>query len=48
MVSLRSALQDAYNVIHFDLEVTLRSRDLGPTVDLDLMRASCTYFDVYQ
>ena len=33
--------------IHVDLEVTLRSRDLRSTVDLDLMRSSYTYFDVY-
>ena len=48
MVSLCSAHQDASNDIHFDLEVTLRSRDLMSLLDLDLMRQWYTYFDVYQ
>ena len=48
MVSLCSAHQDASNDIHFDLEVTLRSRDLRSPVDLDLMRSYYTYFDAYQ
>ena len=48
MVSLCSAHQDASNDIHFDLEVTLRSRDLRSPLDLDLMRSYYTYFDAYQ
>ena len=48
MVSLRSAHQAASNDIHFDLEVTLRSRDLRSPLDLDLMRSYYTYFDAYQ
>ena len=48
MVSLCSAHQDASNDIHFDLEVTLRSRDLRSPLDLDLMRSPYTYFDAYQ
>ena len=36
MVSLCSAYQDASSDIHFDLKVTLRSRDLMSTSDLDL------------
>ena len=47
MVSLCSAHQAASNDIHFDLEATLRSRDLRSPLDLDLMR-SYTYFDAYQ
>ena len=48
MVSLCSAHQAASNDIHFDLEVTLRSRDLRSPLDLDLMRSYYTYFDAYQ
>ena len=48
MVSLCSAHQDALNYVHVDLEVTLRSRELRSTFDLDLMRYSYTYFDVYR
>ena len=48
MVSLYSAHQDASNDIHFDLEVTLRSRDMRSPLDLDLMRSWYTYFDAYQ
>ena len=43
-----SAHQDAWKNILLDLEVTLRSHDLRPTVDLDLMRLSYPYVDVYQ
>ena len=39
MGSLCSAHQAALNDIHFDLEVTLRSRDLRSPLDLDLMRS---------
>ena len=46
MVSLCSAHQDASNDIHFDLEVTLRSRDLRSP--LDLMRSWHICFDAYQ
>ena len=48
MVSLCSAYQDASNDIHFDIQVTLRSRDLRSSLDLDLMRSSYTYVDMYQ
>ena len=48
MASLCSAHQDASNDIHFDLEVTLRSRGLRSPLDLDLMRSYYTYFDAYQ
>ena len=48
MVSLCSALQDASNDMHVDIEVTLKSHDLRATVVLDLMRSSYTYFDAYQ
>ena len=48
MVSLCSAHQDASNDIQFDLEVTLRSRDLRSPLDLDLMTSYYTYFDAYQ
>ena len=48
MVSLCSAHQDASNDIHFDLEVTLRSRDLRSPLDLDLIISFYTYFDAYQ
>ena len=37
MVSFCPAHQEGSNSIHFDLLVTLRSRDLISTVDLDLM-----------
>ena len=47
MVSLCSALQDASNDMHVDIEVTLKSRDPRATVVLDLMRSSYTYFDAY-
>ena len=48
MVSLCSAHQDASNETRIDLEVTLRSRDLRSTIDLDLIRSSYTHFDVYR
>ena len=48
MVSLCSAHQDASNDIHFDLEVTLRSRDLRSPLDLDLLRSWYTCFDAYE
>ena len=48
MVALHSGHQDASNYVHFDLEVTLRSRDLRSTGELDLMRSSYTYSDAYQ
>ena len=48
MVSLCLAHQDASNDMHVDLQVTLRSRDLRSTVDLDLMWSSYTDFDAYQ
>ena len=48
MISLCSANQGAPNDTHVDLEVTLRSRDLRSTVDLDLMKSSYAYFDAYQ
>ena len=48
MVSLCSAHQDASNDIHFDLEVTLRARDLRSTADLDIMRSSYRYSDAYR
>ena len=50
MVSLCSAHQGASNDIHFDLKGALRSRDLRSSLDLDLdlIRSSYTYFDVYQ
>ena len=48
MVSLCSAHQAASNDIHFDLEVTLRSRDLRSPLDLDLMRSYYIYFVAYQ
>ena len=48
MVLLRSVHQGATNDMHFDLEVTLRSRDLMSTVDLDPRRSPYTYFDAYQ
>ena len=44
---LCSAHQNASNDIHFDLEVTLRARDLRSTADLDLMRSSYRYSDAY-
>ena len=47
MVSLCSA-QDALIDIHVDLKVTLKSRDLRSTVDLNFMRSSYTCFDEYQ
>ena len=34
--------------IHFDLEVTLRSRDLRSPLDLDFLRSYYTYFDAYK
>ena len=43
MVSLCSAHRDGSNDIHFDLEVTLRSRDLRSPLDLDY-----THFDAYE
>ena len=48
MVLLCSAHQDASNDIHFDLEVTLRPRDLRSPLDFDLMWSWYTYFDAYQ
>ena len=48
MVSLCSAHQDASNDIHFELEVTLRSRDLRSPLQLDLMRSSYACSDAYQ
>ena len=48
MVSLCSAHQAASNDIHFDLEVTLRSRDLRSPLDLDLLRSLYTCFDAYE
>ena len=48
MVSLCSAHQNASNEIHFDLEVTLRSRNLRSTGGFELMRPSYTYADAYQ
>ena len=48
MISLCSVHQAASNDIHFDLEVTLRSRDLRSPLDLDFMRSYYTYFDAYQ
>ena len=48
MVSLCSAHQAASNDIHFDFEVTLRSRDLRSSLDLNLMRSYYTYLDAYQ
>ena len=48
MVSLCSAHPDASNDVHFDLDVTLRSRDLRSRLDLDFMRSCYTYFDAYQ
>ena len=48
MVSLCSAHHDASNDIHFDLEVTLRSRDMRSHLDIDLMRQLCIHFDAYQ
>ena len=47
MISLCSAYQNASNDIHFDLEVTLRSRDLRSTCDLHFM-SSYAPSDVYQ
>ena len=41
-------LNDASNDIHFDLKLTLRSRNLRSPLDLDLMRSYYTYFDTYQ
>ena len=48
MVSLCSNHQDASNDIHFDLKVTLRSRDLRSPLDLDFIRSWYTYFDAHQ
>ena len=48
MVSLCSAHQYESNDTHFDLQVTLRSRDLRSTGDLDLMRSPHAYTDAYQ
>ena len=48
IVSSCSAHQDATNDLDFDLEATLRSRDLRTTSDLDLMRSSYTFSDAYQ
>ena len=48
MVSLRSTHQDTSKDIHVDLQVTLRSRDLRSSVDLDLIRSSCTSSNAYQ
>ena len=39
--------QNASNGIHVNLELTLRSRDLRSTVDLDLMRSSYVYVSTY-
>ena len=39
MVSLCSGHHYASNDIHFDLEVILRSRDLRPPLDPDLLRS---------
>ena len=41
MVSLCSDHQDASNNVHFDIEVTFRSRD-------EVMIYVLTYFDAYQ
>ena len=43
-----SAHQDASNDLHFDLKVTLRSRDLSSPLVLDLMWPLYTYSDAYQ
>ena len=48
MVSLCSAHQDASNDIHFNIEVTLTSRDVRSPLDFDLMRSWYTYFDAYK
>ena len=48
MVSLCSPHQDASNDMHIDLEVTLRSRGLRSTFELDLVRSSYTFFDAYR
>ena len=48
LVSLYSAHQDASNDVHFDLEVTKKSRDLRSTDDLDLMWSRYTHFNAYQ
>ena len=39
ILDLCSAHQNASTDIHFDLEVTLRSRDMRSHTDLDLMRS---------
>ena len=60
MVSLYSAHQHASNDVHVNPDVTLRSRDLRSTADLDLMirldthrnmymlTSAYAYFDAYQ